>query len=204
LLNDEIIVHILYTEGKYKVIMADNCREVRKEKPQTQEEPLAQSPFLQDLMSRVQIHIQNQKLGGASSSATAAPPTSQSSSVKQSLPQTPHTQATTVSSVATSSEEPRTSWASHMQPRQGTTSISPYVPVSKSTAKLPANTFEYDHGSKGAKSDWRDYEGDFRGEVSTHGQATVPPTQEVPEVFDYGHKSKAEATVSQPDLQKGN
>ncbi|XP_061182402.1 uncharacterized protein LOC133190731 [Saccostrea echinata] len=185
----------------------EHLSEMRNQKSQSQQEQASQNPFLQDLMSRVQSHIQAPK-DGTSSSSMSAPPSSQSTTTPHNIPHKPFMQITTVTSMGTSSGVPGTSWASQMQPHQArSASISPYVPMSSNASNLPSNTFEYGHGSKGAQpASWSSFGSDLSGEVSSaiHGQTVSQPVQKVQEVFDYGHKSKAESASSKPELQKGN
>lgn len=182
----------------------DHLDEMKKQKPQSQQEQASQNPFLQDLMSRVHTHIQAQQ-GGVSTSI-AQPGSQPGAATSSGLPQKSFTQTSTVTSMEAGSRGPGTSWASQMQPQHGgPVSITPYVPLSSNVSNLPSNTFEYGHSSKSVQPSWGGgYGGDFRAEVSSAAQDQMgeKPVQERTEVFDYGHKSKSETKGNPPASTK--
>lgn len=197
--------------------------EMKKQKSQSQqEEAISQNPFLQNLMSRVQTHIQAQqeqsKANSSKGQPSLQPSTTSSSSISSSSSSSQFnkssTQASNVSAMETGSKGPGSSWASQMQTQHGGhPSIAPYVPLSSSvsslpsTSNLPSNTFEYGHSSKSVQPGWSGGFGvDVRDDVSSGVRSQAPgekPSQEKPEVFDYGHKSKAETPRNQAAPLKG-
>ena len=198
--------------------------EMKKQKSKSQqEEAISQNPFLQNLMSRVQTHIQAQQEQSKAKSSKGQPSlqpstTSSSSSISSSSSSSQFnkssTQTSNVSAMETGSKGPGSSWASQMQTQHGGhPSIAPYVPLSSSvssqpsTSNLPSNTFEYGHSSKSVQPGWSGGFGvDVRDDVSSGVRSQAPgekPSQEKPEVFDYGHKSKAETPRNQAVPLKG-